>query len=121
MSGTRIKIFEQTLNTLMANQIEPCRYYDESFKQAAVEFLDAHGNSLEATAAELGVLPAELRAWKNKTDVSVRSGNSLTGIAQLRAENESLRSQVTHLQGQWEMLKTTLGVLSTTVCTREMM
>jgi hypothetical protein len=40
-------------------------------------------------------------------------------MAQLRAENEALRTQIAHLQVQWDILKTTLGVLSTTVCPRE--
>jgi hypothetical protein len=33
-------------------------------------------------------------------------------MAQLRAENEALRNQIVHLQVQWDILKTTLGVLS---------
>ena len=41
-------------------------------------------------------------------------------MARLRAENEALRNQVLNLQIQWDMLKTTLGVLSTTVCTRDL-
>ena len=40
-------------------------------------------------------------------------------MARLRAENEALRNQIVSLQVQWDVLKTTLGVLSTTVCSRE--
>ena len=46
-------------------------------------------------------------------------GAAFSGMARLRAENEALRSQILNLQVQWDILKTTLGVLSTTVCTRE--
>ncbi len=41
------------------------------------------------------------------------------GIAKLRAENKALRHQVVSLQQQWDVLKTTLGVLSTTVSSQE--
>jgi hypothetical protein len=44
-----------------------------------------------------------------------RPGGNLTGMAQLKAENEALRNEVMNLQVQWDILKTTLGVLSTTV------
>ena len=35
------------------------RQYEETFKQAAVEFLHSNGSSLEVAAAELGVEPAD--------------------------------------------------------------
>jgi hypothetical protein len=44
---------------------------------------------------------------------------TLGAMAQLRAENEALRHQIVRLQGQWDILRTTLGVLSTTVCSRK--
>jgi transposase-like protein len=96
------------------------RHYEENFKQAAVEFLNRNGVSVEAAAAELGVDPADLRAWRRKLGArGSRAVKSLGGMAQLRAENESLRNQIVHLQVQWDILKTTLGVLSSTVCNRE--
>jgi transposase-like protein len=95
------------------------RQYEENFKQAAVEFLNRNGSSIEVAAAELGVDPSDLRAWKRKLGARSRPVRTLTGMAQLRAENESLRNQIVHLQVQWDILKTTLGVLSTTVCAHE--
>jgi transposase-like protein len=87
---------------------------DESFKRAAVEFLNSNG-SVESAAAELGVAPADLREWKNRETVRRKSPRTLSGVARLRAENEALRSQVLSLQIQWDILRVTLGMLSTTV------
>jgi transposase-like protein len=103
----------------MPNKHEPLRQYDESFQNAAVEFLQKTGNNVEDAAAELGVPSAELRTWQKK-NTAQRTNRSPDGIARLKAENEALRNEVRHMQTQWEMLKTTLGVLSTTVCTHEM-
>ena len=104
----------------MANLNEPCRRYEETFKEAAVDFLNRNG-SLESAASELGVDPADLRAWKQKKSSRCKPAKSLSGVARLRAENEALRHQVQCLEIQWDILKTTLGVLSTTVCSREVM
>jgi transposase-like protein len=95
------------------------RQFEETFKLAAVEFLDMNGSSIEVAAAELGVNPTDLRNWKRKLCAHHHSVKTLTGMAQLRAENEALRNQIVHLQVQWDILKTTLGVLTTTVCSRE--
>jgi transposase-like protein len=93
--------------------------YEETFKQAAVEFLNSNDGSLEGAAAELGVDPADLRTWKRKAAARGKPVKTLRGMARLRAENEALRNQIVSLQVQWDILKTTLGVLSTTVCSRE--
>jgi transposase-like protein len=95
------------------------RHFEETFKLAAVEFQEMNGSSVEVAAAELGVDPADLRTWKRKLTAHNKHVQSLSRMAQLRAENEALRNQVIHLQVQWDILKTTLGVLSSTVCTRE--
>ena len=92
---------------------------EESFKESAVDFLGRQGGNIEAAAAELGVDHADLRAWKRKAGVRGKPLKSMGAMAQLRAENEALRSQVLSLQGQWDILRSTLGVLSTTVCSHE--
>jgi transposase-like protein len=99
----------------MPNNNEPRRQYDESFKRAAVEYLQKTGSTVEGAAAELGIPSAELRSWNKKTALQQRPAKNLTGVARLKAENEALRNEVLHLQVQWDILKTTLGVLSTTV------
>ncbi|HEY3861131.1 MAG TPA: hypothetical protein VGO59_04520 [Verrucomicrobiae bacterium] len=62
---------------------------------------------------------AILRNAKRRQPIRIRQNKNLNGMAQLRAENEALRNQIVSLQVQWDILKTTLGVLSTTVCTQE--
>ena len=103
----------------MSPQNEPGRQYEETFKEAAVEFLDKNGSGVEAAAAELGLNPADLRTWKRKAGGRARPVKALSSMAQLRAENEALRSQIVNLEVQWDILKTTLGVLSTTVSSQE--
>jgi len=93
--------------------------HDESYRYAAVDFLNKNGNNVQAVAAELGISAAELKAWQKKLTARSKPARPLSGIAQLRAENEALRNEITQLQVQWDILKTTLGMMSTTVCGRE--
>jgi transposase-like protein len=102
----------------MPNKNDP-RRHDESFKRAAVDYLQKTGSTVEDAAAELGIDSNDLRNWNKKAALKQRPAKNLTGIAQLKAENEALRNEVLHLQVQWDILKTTLGVLSTTVGTHE--
>lgn len=97
------------------------RKYDENFKRAAVEFLQKSGDTVEEAAAELGIPAAELRTWARKAAAAqTRPAKNISGIARLKAENAALRNEVLQLQVQWDILKTTLGVLSTTVGTHEL-
>lgn len=99
----------------MPNTNPPGRNYDESYKRAAVEFLQRSGCTVENAAAELGIPAEDLRNWSKKAASAERPQKNLTGMARLKAENEALRNEVTNLQVQWDILKTTLGVLSTTI------
>jgi transposase-like protein len=112
-------VWKKKLKVCMSPKNNQNRHYEETFKLAAVEFLDANGSSIEVAAAELGVDPTDLRTWKRKLSARSKSVKAISSMAQLRAENEALRNQIVHLQVQWDILKTTLGVLSTTVCSRE--
>jgi transposase-like protein len=111
--------FDNSSLTVMPNKNHRTRRYRDNFKQAAAEFVERNGWSVEQSATELGIDAAELRDWTTKLGSRQKAAKSLNGMAQLRAENEALRNQVLQLQVQWDILKTTLGVLSTTVCTRE--
>jgi transposase-like protein len=93
--------------TVMPNKNRNKNYQD-NFKQAAADFVQRNGFNVEQSASELGVNPEELRDWTERF-----------GARSRRAENEALRNQVLQLQVQWDILKTTLGVLSTTICTQE--
>lgn len=112
-------VWNKKLKICMVPKNNHIRHYEETFKLAAVEFLDANGSSVEVAAAELGVDPSDLRIWKRQLGARQKPVKVLRGMAQLRAENEALRNQIVHLQVQWDILKTTLGVLSTTVSSRE--
>jgi transposase-like protein len=110
---------EKSNFTVMPNKNHRVRRYRDNFKQAAAEFVERNGWSVEQSATELGVDPADLRDWTKKLPSRRKSAKPLSAMAQLRAENEALRNQILQLQVQWDILKTTLGVLSTTVCTHE--
>lgn len=101
----------------MSKQTGSRRNEDATYRQAAVQFLNSNGHMLNEAAQELGVAPQDLRAWKKK--YACKTEKSLGGMARLRAENEALRTQILSLQVQWDILKTTLGVLSTTGCPPE--
>jgi transposase-like protein len=105
----------------MQRNTEQRKQYDEPFKHAAVEFFQKSGKTLDEVAAELGLSAADLRHWKKKysSSQSQKPGKGLSSVAQLKAENEALRNEVLHLKVQWDILKTTLGILSTTICSRE--
>lgn len=112
-------VWTKKLSNCMLPKNDHHRHFEETFKLAAVEFLDMNGSSIEVAAAELGIDPTDLRAWKRKLSARKKPVKVLSSMAQLRAENEALRNQIVHLQVQWDILKTTLGVLSTTICSRE--
>ena len=94
--------------------------HDEAFKYAAVDFLNKNGNQVEVVATELGVSAAELRDWQKRlATAAAKPAKPAGGLAKLRAENEALRNEIMQLQVQWDILKTTLGVLATTVGNHE--
>jgi len=107
--------------TNMPDNNMPPRLYPEAFKRAAADFAERTGQNIEQSADELGIDPSQLREWKECFADQAKGPKSLSALAQLRAENDSLRNQILQLQMQWDILRTTLGVLSTTVCTREAM
>ena len=98
----------------MERNIEQRKQYDEPFKQAAAHFYHHSGRSLEEVSAELGLKPAELRTWKRKypSDAPQKTARPADPVSRLRAENRALRDEILQLKVQWDVLKTTLGVLS---------
>jgi len=103
----------------MPNKTNRAKRYQDNFKRAAAQFVEKTGQSVEESAAELGLDAALLRDWTKKLNVQAKPSKPLSVVARLRAENEELRNQVLQLQVQWDILKTTLGVLSTTVGSHE--
>jgi transposase-like protein len=109
------------LRPFMENTSEQRKRYEEPFKHAAVHFYQTSGKGLEEAAAELGLRPAELRNWRRKyaPTLHAKSAKPSTPVAQLQAENQALRDEILHLKVQWDVLKATLGILSTSVCPRQ--
>lgn len=104
----------------MERNVEQRKQYDEPFKHAAVEFFQKSGKTLDEVAVELGLSPADLKNWKKKYHPpQIQKTGKGSSLAQLRAENEALRNEVLHLKVQWDILKTTLGILSTTIGSQE--
>jgi transposase-like protein len=104
----------------MDHNLEQRNQYDEPFKQAAAHFFHNSGRSLDEVSAELGLSPADLRTWKRKYPPAPpqqagppeKAAKPLNCVSRLRAENKALRDEVLRLKVQWDVLKTTLGVLS---------
>ena len=56
--------------------------------------------------------PADLEAEISGSPGAKGRARPLDPVSQLRAENQALRDEILHLKVQWEVLKTTLGILS---------
>jgi hypothetical protein len=95
---------------------EPGAPLDESFARAAVEFSNKNA-SLESATADFGLTGANLQDRANRRSIRRGSPKALSCMVKLRAENKALRRQVLSLQIQSDILRVTLGMLSTTVGT----
>ena len=97
-------------------QTEPQRRkkkrYDHNFKRSAVEHWLGSGKSAEQVAGELGISGQTLKTWKQQLAVPVPASQRPT-LEQLLEENRRLRRENGSLIRQREILKKTLGILST--------
>ena len=88
------------------------KLYDPEFKKQAVQLLLTSGRPLAPVARELGVEPWQLRDWKQRLQPQLaQQPETLEAmrlrVAQLERENLQLRHQR-------DILKKTLGIVSTT-------
>lgn len=88
------------------------KLYDAEFKKQAVQLLISSGRPLAQMARELGVEPWQLRDWKKRLQPQLaQQPETLEAmrlrVAQLERENLQLRHQR-------DILKKTLGIVSTT-------
>ncbi|HEU6448121.1 MAG TPA: transposase [Verrucomicrobiae bacterium] len=90
----------------------PKKRYDQNFKRSAVEHWLASGKSAQAVAVELGITGQTLLTWKQQLAMPVPAGQKPT-MEQLLEENRRLRQENVSLIRQREILKKTLGILST--------
>ena len=86
--------------------------YDQNFKRSAVEHWLGSGKSAEQVAGELGISGQTLKTWKQQMAVPVPASQRPT-MEQLLEENRRLRRENGSLIRQREILKKTLGILST--------
>ena len=85
--------------------------YDEAFKRSAVQHWRDSGKSVAQVARELGLNLHTLQQWKTRW--APEGAAAVRTVADLEAENRQLRREVALLAQQRDILKKTLGILST--------
>ncbi|MGA8937756.1 MAG: transposase [Acidobacteriaceae bacterium] len=99
----------------MNNEPEPKvrkKRYDQNFKRSAVEHWLGSGKSADQVATELGINAQTLKIWKQQLAVLPPGANTPRTVEALEAENRRLRREMGSLIRQREILKKTLGILS---------
>ena len=88
--------------------------FDKTFKQHAVELWLNSGKAATAVAAELGIHPQRLGAWRKRFAPPPPGGKGAAARSaeQLEIENSGLRRENDYLRQQRDILKKTLGILS---------
>ena len=90
--------------------------YDKAFKQRAVELWLNSGRAATEVAAELGIHPQRLSAWRKRFAPPPPGGEGGGGAKrrteQLEAKITSLQRENDYLRQQRDILKKTLGILS---------
>jgi len=88
------------------------RHYDAEFKRAAVGHCVRHDGDLSRTAGELGINYWTLRDWVEAARQPASPAQPRT-VAELEADNRRLKSELARVTEQREILKKSLGILST--------
>jgi transposase-like protein len=90
--------------------------FDKAFKRQAVELWLNSGKAATKVAAELGIHPQRLSAWRKRFAPPPPGGEGGGGAKrsaeQLEVENTDLRRENDYLRHQRDILKKTLGILS---------
>jgi len=89
------------------------QYYDAQFKRAAVEHYHQNGCNLSGTAQALSINHWTLRDWIEK-EREGSTGLKALAPGDLAAENRRLRQELAEVKEQRDILKKSLGILSTT-------
>ena len=87
--------------------------YDEAFKRAAVELWLQGGKSVQQIAAELGISDQSIKKWKKQLAALPATGPGQRSVEQLEEENRRLKRENRRLAQQRDILKKTLGIIST--------
>jgi transposase-like protein len=91
----------------------PRRHFDAEFKKAAVEHCARQDGDLSGTANELGINYWTLRDWVEGARARAAGPATPPTTAELEAEVRRLRSALARVTEQREILKKSLGILST--------
>src|SRR5580692_5392178 len=87
--------------------------YDAAFKHSAVEHWLSGGKTADQVAAELGINAQTLKLWKQQQTVVPALAGAPRTLEAVEAENRRLRRELAGVIRQREILKKTLGILST--------
>jgi transposase len=87
--------------------------YDENFKRSAVELWLAGDRSAAKICRELGISTQSLKLWKKQLAALPASGPGQRSVEQLEEENRRLKREIHRLAQQRDILKKTLGIIST--------
>ena len=89
-------------------QIKPRRKFEAGFKRDAVALWVSSGKSARQIAADLGIKEKQLYLWKKTHGPAAPATQS-----QMESELAALRQENALLRQQRDILKKTLGILST--------
>jgi len=87
------------------------RKFDAAFKAAAVEHCRLHGNNLFQAAQDLGINYWTLRDWVERAKSPPPSEPNT--MPELEQENRRLKAELARVTEQRDILKKSLGILST--------
>jgi transposase len=87
--------------------------HDENFKRSAVELWLQGGKSAAQIARELGISTQSLKHWKKQLAALPVTGPGQRSVEQLEEENRRLKREIHRLAQQRDILKKTLGIIST--------
>ena len=97
----------------MSTNLKPKRTrHDLEFKKQAVQLLNTSGRPLAQVARELGLPPWQLRDWKNRLQPQL--AQQPENMETLRRRLAEVERENLHLRQQRDILKKTLGIVSTT-------
>lgn len=101
-------------NKQVVEQKRKRRSYDAAFKRAAVEHYKKHGSDLSRASQELGINLWTLRDWVEAERGANTPTKAERSREELEAENRRLAKELERVTEQRDILKKSLGILSTT-------
>ena len=97
----------------MSTDTKPKRTkHDLEFKKQAVQLLNTSGRPLAQVARELGLEAWQLRDWKKRLQPEL--AQQPENMEAMRLRLAELERENVHLRQQRDILKKTLGIISTT-------